>query len=338
MANICLRSPQFKTKYLGASVESTICNIEIDGVLQYTLIKNKDTFEDQSTAYFDISELCRDYLEISYSGNNSIDTINITTTIINKDAVNGTGSIVGSPTTIYDVGFEAYGTYVDGVSPTNPTFRTIPTWFLAPDATSYSVNNFTIFVPFGESGYVTGVDSSGDTVSQSYSSSATVIQNSDINDDINIKRINCSKYGSGRKITFINKYGVQQDLWFSLKSVENIRRRNEAYKSNTLLVDSGEVYYNTTNSPVKTYSTNAKKSYTLSSGYYPQFANEYFEQLLMSEYVWLTVYRKENPSTPVVIPVKVLTSSIKLKTSLNDKLIEYTIEFEDAFDYLNNIR
>jgi len=26
------------------------------------------------------------------------------------------------------------------------------------------------------------------------------------------------------------------------------------------------------------------------------------------------------------------------KTSVNDRLIEYTIEFEEAFDYINNIR
>ena len=33
-----------------------------------------------------------------------------------------------------------------------------------------------------------------------------------------------------------------------------------------------------------------------------------------------------------------MPSSMTHKTSLNDKLIEYTIEFEEAFDYINNVR
>jgi hypothetical protein len=40
----------------------------------------------------------------------------------------------------------------------------------------------------------------------------------------------------------------------------------------------------------------------------------------------------------VIIPVKVKTSTVAFKTSVNDRLIEYTIEFEEAFDYINNIR
>ena len=76
----------------------------------------------------------------------------------------------------------------------------------------------------------------------------------------------------------------------------------------------------------------------MSSGYYPEWAVEYFEQLLLSEYVWMKVYRRQNPASEITIPVRVKTSSMQLKTSLNDKLIDYTIEFEDAFDYINNIR
>ena len=78
--------------------------------------------------------------------------------------------------------------------------------------------------------------------------------------------------------------------------------------------------------------------HTLSSGYYPEFANSYFEQLLLSEYVWLTRPQKENPSVDETVPVTVKTSNMKFKTSVNDRLIEYTIDFEEAFDLINNIR
>jgi len=47
---------------------------------------------------------------------------------------------------------------------------------------------------------------------------------------------------------------------------------------------------------------------------------------------------KTNPSSNEIIPVNVKTSTMTFKTSVNDKLIEYNINFEEAFDYINNIR
>ena len=59
---------------------------------------------------------------------------------------------------------------------------------------------------------------------------------------------------------------------------------------------------------------------------------------LLSEYVWMERPKKTDASTLEVIPVKVKTSSMNFKTSVNDRLIEYVIDFEEAFDYINNIR
>jgi hypothetical protein len=52
----------------------------------------------------------------------------------------------------------------------------------------------------------------------------------------------------------------------------------------------------------------------------------------------MKVPKKENPTVIQTIPVLVKTSSMTFKTSLNDKLIEYTIDFEEAFDYIQNVR
>jgi hypothetical protein len=64
----------------------------------------------------------------------------------------------------------------------------------------------------------------------------------------------------------------------------------------------------------------------------------FFEELLLSEYIWLSELIAIAAKTYIKVPVKVKTSSIEYKTTVNDRLIEYTIEFEDAFDYINNIR
>ena len=78
--------------------------------------------------------------------------------------------------------------------------------------------------------------------------------------------------------------------------------------------------------------------HNLSSGYYPEYTNQFFEQLLLSEYVWMTRPKKENPAADETVPVTVKTSNMRFKTSVNDRLIEYTIDFEEAFDLINNIR
>ena len=336
MANIALRSPQYKTKSASASANSIQLTLSIGGTVRYTINKNRETF---LNGVFEISELCRDYLTVPYTSNNYPQTINIITTLTAYTGLNGTGSVVGSPTVFNDVGWEAYGLYVDGSNPVNPVDTTLGSWLIAPiKSESYSIREFEIFVPIGEDGFVSGMTSAGAFSSYYYNSASTIIAGTDITEDLKITRINCSKYGDGRKINFINKYGVAQDLWFSLKEVQTLSRKNENYKANTMRFDDPDPYYIASDAPVKTFNTQAKKSYILNSGYYPEGAVEYFEQLLLSEYVWMIVYNKRNPSSEQRIPVRVKSSSIKLKTSLNDRLIDYTIEFEDAFDYINNIR
>ena len=65
--NIALRSPQFKQIQIPVSgVASAKCVINIDGTNRYTLIKNT---KKQTTQNFDISELARDYLDITYDAN-----------------------------------------------------------------------------------------------------------------------------------------------------------------------------------------------------------------------------------------------------------------------------
>ena len=262
MANIALRSPQYKSKYASASANSIQLTLSIFGTVRYTINKNGNN------GVFEISELCRDYLIPEANSNNYPQTIPIITTLTAYTGLNGTGSVVGSPTVFNDVGWEAYGLYVNGASPVNPVNRTIPTWLIAPIKTeSYASNEFEIFVPIGESGYVAGINSSGQKLTESFNGTDTEVSNASLTDDIKITRINCSKYGSGRKIKFINQYGAGQDLWFSLKEVQTLSRKNENYKANTMYFDDPDPYYILSNAPVKTFNTNAKKTYSLNSKY-----------------------------------------------------------------------
>ena len=87
-----------------------------------------------------------------------------------------------------------------------------------------------------------------------------------------------------------------------------------------------------------TFNKQAKNSISLSSGYYPEYTNAWFEELLLSEYVWMVRPKYTDPTTNEIVPVNIKTSNMVHKTSLNDRLIEYTIQFEESFDYINNVR
>ena len=216
MANIALRSPQFKSIAVSTGALSVVCTVTIGGILRYTLIKN---VQQSTTVNFDIAELARDYIEITYQSDYEPQTVSIVTVLTNYDGLNGTGSVVDLPTTITDRGFEAYGTFEEGVNPTIP-FRTAPTYLIPTTDT----NTFTIFAPNNTAGIIPNITTLNGLSVTPYTVSDTSVTTVD-SVVCNIKRIDCTKYGIGNKITYINKYGVQQDLWFFLK--EQMRVTNQ---------------------------------------------------------------------------------------------------------------
>ena len=327
MANIALRNPQFKKITIQASgTLSVVCEVSIDTVLRYTLIKN---VEPSTTVNFDVAELARDYIEIEYQTDYVPQTVAIETVITPYDGLNGTGNSLPLLAVTYnDVGFEAYGEFTEGVNPEVPFGRSLPTLLIPTD----DDDEFTIFAPNNRTGTIPYLTSSF-RGAESYTGTDTSVTIQGV--DCNIKRIDCTKYGDGNRIIYINKYGAQQDLWFFLKQTRNIARTNEGYKANTITYPSGGATYSIQDAPNKVFNTQAKQTHTLSSGYYPEFANQQFEELLLSEFIWWSTVKK---GSGIIIPVKVKTSSVAFKTSVNDRLIEYTMEFEEAFDYINNIR
>ena len=332
MANIALRNPQFKYILVPTGTLSTVCVVTIDTIQRYVLTKNTIV---GTTVNFDISELARDYLDMSYTTTYLPETVTINSVITNYDGLNGTGNVIDT-VTFDDEGFEAYGTFAEGSNPELPFGRSAST-ILIPINNGTTPASFTIFAPFKEKGKVPYFAGSGALSTISYGFSDTSITLAGLT--LNINRIDCTKYGKGTKVIYINKYGAQQDLWFFLKKTKSLARKNEGYKSNTITYPtSAPATYTIQDAPNKVFNTQAKQTHKLSSGYYPEFANQYFEELLLSEYVWMERPKKEDPSTNEIIPVKVKTSSMAFKTSLNDRLVEYSIDFEEAFDYINNIR
>ncbi len=147
---------------------------------------------------------------------------------------------------------------------------------------------------------------------------------------IDIEVLSECKY-EPKKITFVNKFGALQDMYFFKKAVEKMNIKKESYKSNIF----SDGVYNKSNHVNRDFNVVGKESVTLSSGFLNEEYNEVFKQLMLSEKVWIT---ELTDTEELVLPINVKTSNITYKTSLNNKLVEYTIEFDRSYDVINNIR
>jgi len=144
---------------------------------------------------------------------------------------------------------------------------------------------------------------------------------------INVQSVEACKY-EPIKLTFINRYGALQDIIFFKRSERSMEVEKESY-SRSFALD----YYNngyTSRHQKNDMNITSMDSVTLNSGYYPEAYNEVFKEMMLSCAVWVYM---DNKSYPVTIK----DSEFLFKTSLNEKLINYTVNLEIAQNTINNI-
>lgn len=145
-------------------------------------------------------------------------------------------------------------------------------------------------------------------------------------DLIKVENIEECKY-QPYKLSFINKFGALQDVWFFKRSNKQLSTKKEGFKRNTLTANS---YAIDQHQQKNLYKMGTEKM-DLNTGYYPEDYNDVFKEMQLSEDAWIEIDNQ-------IIPVNITDSSFSYKTSLNDKLINYTIKIDFAFDTINNIR
>lgn len=125
-------------------------------------------------------------------------------------------------------------------------------------------------------------------------------------------------------LKYLNKYGIIEKIYINGRVDEKIEVTNEQYKYNNIN------YTDFTYSKTGTYHNlyvNGKKSYTINTGWVNDRNNKKYEQLFMSEYL-----------TYDDIPVFITDKNFTFKTVNFDKYINYTINIQEAFDKINNIK
>jgi len=317
---------------------------------------------------FEIGEIVRDYLLQTFDGD--YETLNVwvdyrtklTTTVSQQD--------YGAFTQL--VGFDGYGYYEDEANPENDSGllqsnnivvklddapATIPVDTSTANQVTYELNGELVYTKAISSSlesdeqieYVTnGINGADDFENRVIQDGGTFEDSSclqEFSDDfilfdfdtiyidtddgvikLTVDNIQECKY-QPHKITFVNKFGALQDIWFFKRSNETLTTKDESFKRNIIVNGA----YNSSRHQDKTLTKNGSEKLTLNTGFYPEEYNEVFKQLQLSEDCWIEIENK-------TLPIKISGGSFSYKTVINDKLINYTIDIEFAFDTINNIR
>lgn len=115
-------------------------------------------------------------------------------------------------------------------------------------------------------------------------------------------------------VTFVNSFGCVQLIPFLNERNDSLKVEGSTFR----------VGVSSSNHKYIDYNKNGRQDLKLKSGFHEEEANEAFESLLLSECLYV-----QN------IPCNITSKSIAYKNRLNDKLIEYTLNFSESFDKLN---
>ena len=123
------------------------------------------------------------------------------------------------------------------------------------------------------------------------------------------------------RCSFVNRYGGWKDIIFFKAQTNNISAKGTDYK-----LTQDTINYNTAIGQFKTFNLNGKQTVKLNTGFVDENYSELITDLLLSETVLLDGK-----------PVTVKTQGSDLKTSLKDRLINYEMEFEYAYNLINDV-
>ena len=79
----------------------------------------------------------------------------------------------------------------------------------------------------------------------------------------------------------------------------------------------------------------ATKKFIANTGYVTEDHNEVIKQLMVTEYCWI---HKGIDGEQTVVPVMPTSTSFVEKKEVTDKLLNFTVEFEYANNFIQNIR
>lgn len=144
-------------------------------------------------------------------------------------------------------------------------------------------------------------------------------------------------------LEFVNRFGVWQRCWFFGADYESINATSDNYKLMQNIVTYPNYqngYYNYKQGQI--FNRNGVKTFKVNTDWVDEQWNVCLEEIMMSENLILSYYINvdgfsDTSSLKYSYPVKLNTNSIQLNRHINEKLINYTLEFEYLSPIVNNI-
>ena len=127
------------------------------------------------------------------------------------------------------------------------------------------------------------------------------------------------------RLDFINRYGAWQTEYFFKLSNDTFSVENTEYN----LLQTNSYNYSLFEGQRKTFNTNGKKSIKVNTGWVDETWKETLKQIMLSERILILDVSYS--------PVKIITKSTELFKHINTKQINYSLEFEFAFDVINSV-
>tara|TARA_R100000697_G_scaffold117875_1_gene139891 strand:+ start:17 stop:1111 length:1095 start_codon:yes stop_codon:yes gene_type:complete len=131
-------------------------------------------------------------------------------------------------------------------------------------------------------------------------------------------------------VDFVNKYGSWSRMFFFKVNQKTITVKSNEYKNNPQSLP-----YSATGDggQIRQFNRTGNESIKLNSGFVNDGYAEYIQQLMLSEHVTVLDYDRNTNA----FPAKVKTQSLVKQTGLNDGTMNYTLDFDFAFDLINNV-
>lgn len=123
-------------------------------------------------------------------------------------------------------------------------------------------------------------------------------------------------------VDFINRYGVWQKEFLFKASKQSISVMNTEYN-----IQAASYNYFTENATKQSFNTNGQESIKCNTGWVDEFfGTSSLKELMLSERILLNGK-----------PVKLKTKQVEIQKHLTEKLINYVLDFDYAYDMINNI-
>ena len=346
MANIFARSPYLiriaESGQNGSKVELFLSATTFSVSPQYTLSKLIPASNDIETLY-DISPYIREYISFTTPSEPTTSLANPTNERVNVRVKRY--KLVGSTYTLLDTtdykAFDGYTYYEEGSN---------------YDAGNYGLEegNYYYWEGHGYAGQIRAITGASFTAKYtSFHPSPTITSVAISSGTYDIARVLNANLSVGNKveilnsalavqktyyfypqdeckytpvrIDFINRYGAWQTEYFFKASNDTFSVENTEY--NLLQTDSFN--YSAYEGQRKVFNANGKKSIKVNTGWVDETWNETLKQIMLSERILILGLN--------FVSVKINSKSTELFKHINTKQINYSLEFEFAFDVINSV-